>query len=38
MIIVNSEAVAGRNIASVHGLVMGNTIRSNTSARTSELA
>lgn len=28
MLMVNSEAVAGRNIASVHGLVMGNTIRS----------
>lgn len=28
MILVNSESVAGRNIAAVHGLVMGNTIRS----------
>ncbi len=28
MIIVNSETVSGRNIATVHGLVMGNTIRS----------
>ena len=28
MIIVNSETVTGRNIAAVHGLVMGNTIRS----------
>ncbi len=28
MSMVNSETVAGRNIAAVHGLVMGNTIRS----------
>ena len=28
MIIVNLDAVTGRNIATVHGLVMGNTIRS----------
>lgn len=28
MMMVNSETVTGRNIAAVHGLVMGNTIRS----------
>jgi uncharacterized protein YbjQ (UPF0145 family) len=28
VIIVNLDAVTGRNIATVHGLVMGNTIRS----------
>lgn len=28
MIIVNTDSVEGRSIVSVHGLVMGNTIRS----------
>ena len=28
MIIVNTDNVVGRNIVAVHGLVMGNTIRS----------